>query len=211
VAGLDNSFEGRSARHRLLLSSSNAGKLQEYRQLASDSGIDLDLLPNFADLPPCEESAPTFAENSAGKALHYSQFTPEFVIADDSGLVVPALGGAPGVYSARYAGPDATDADRIRKLLREMEGKPDGERQARFVCVATLARGRRVLAVMSDSVEGILLREPQGQGGFGYDPVFYFPEFGRTFAEVSQGEKNRFSHRGKTFLKVFEFFARLIQ
>jgi len=211
VAGRDNSSEGGSAHHRLLLTSSNPGKLREYRQLASDSGIELNLLPNFADLPAFEESAPTFAENSAGKALHYSQFTPEFVIADDSGLVVPALGGAPGVHSARYAGPDATDADRIGKLLHEMEGKPDGERQARFVCVATLARGRRVLAVMSDSVDGTLLRQPQGRGGFGYDPIFYFPELGRTFAEVSQEEKNRFSHRGKTFLKVFELFARLIQ
>jgi len=211
VADRDNPFEGGSARHRLLLTSSNPGKLREYRKLASDSGIELDLLPHFGDLPPFEESAPTFAENSAGKALHYSQFTPEFVIADDSGLVAPALGGAPGVHSARYAGPDASDADRIRKLLHEMEGKPDGECKARFICVATLARGRRALAIMSDFVEGVLLREPQGQGGFGYDPIFYFSELGRTFAEISQAEKNRVSHRGKAFLKVFELFARLIQ
>jgi XTP/dITP diphosphohydrolase len=211
VAGRDNPSGGGSAGHRLLLTSSNSGKLREYRQIASDSGIELELLPDFSGLPLFEESAPTFAENSAGKALHYSQFTSEFVIADDSGLVVPALGGGPGVHSARYAGPGATDADRIRKLLREMEGKPDGERKARFVCVATLARSGRAFAVMSDSVEGVLLREPQGQGGFGYDPIFYFPELGRTFAEVSPAEKNRFSHRGKAFLKVFELFARLIQ
>jgi XTP/dITP diphosphohydrolase len=211
VAGRDNPLESGSARHRLLLTSSNPGKLREYRKLASDAGIELDLLPHFGDLPPFEESAPTFAENSAGKALHYGQFTPEFVIADDSGLVVPALGGAPGVRSARYAGAAATDVDRIRKLLHEMEGKPDGERQARFVCVATLARGRRALAVISDFVEGVLLREPQGQGGFGYDPIFYLPELGRTFADVSQEGKNRFSHRGRTFRKVFELFARLVQ
>ena len=211
MAALDNLFGGGSAPPRLLLTSSNPGKLREYRTLASDAGIELDLLPQFGELPPFEESAPTFSENSVGKALHYSQFTPEFVIADDSGLVVPALAGAPGVHSARYAGPDATDADRIRKLLHEMEGKRDGERKARFVCVATLARGRRTFAVMSDFVEGLLLREPQGQSGFGYDPIFYSPELGRTFAESSQAEKNRVSHRGKAFLKVFELFARLIQ
>ena len=133
---------------RIVLASSNAGKLREYRELAAGTGIEIDLLPNFEELPAFEESAPTFAENSAGKALHFSRFTAEMVLADDSGLVVPALGGAPGVHSARYAGPNATDADRASKLLRELEGKTGEERGARFVCVdgrctpGTRARGR---------------------------------------------------------------------
>ena len=122
---------------KLFLASSNPGKLREYRELAGDAAVELDLVPNFRDIPAFEETAPTFSENSAGKALHYSKFSGELVLADDSGLVVPALGGAPGVYSARYAGPDATDADRVRKLLREMEGKNGDDRRARFICVTT--------------------------------------------------------------------------
>ena len=108
---------------RLFLASSNIGKLREYVELARGSGVTIELLPRFGEFPSFEESAPTFAENSVGKALHYSRFTDEAVLADDSGLVVPALGGAPGVHSARYAGPGASDADRIRKLLGEMRGK----------------------------------------------------------------------------------------
>ena len=108
---------------KIFLASSNPGKLREYRELAGDAALDLELLPNFRDIPAFDETAPTFAENSAGKALHYSKFTDETVLADDSGLVVPVLGGAPGVLSARYAGPQATDADRVRKLLHEMADK----------------------------------------------------------------------------------------
>jgi XTP/dITP diphosphohydrolase len=194
--------EGRLAPIRILLASSNPGKLREYRELARGSALELDLLPNFRELPPFEESAPTFAENGAGKALHYSRFTGEMVLAEDSGLVVPALGGAPGVHSARYAGPNATDADCIRKLLRAMEGKAGDERRARFVCVTAVARRGRALAVVSDFVEGILTEAPRGANGFGYDPVFLLSDLGRTSAEASPEEKNRRSHRGKAFRKV---------
>ena len=114
---------------RLFLASSNPGKLREYVELALGSGVAIELLPRFGEFPSFEESAPTFAENAAGKALHYSRFTDDAVLADDSGLVVPALGGAPGVYSARYAGPGATDADRVEKLLGEMRGKAGMERR----------------------------------------------------------------------------------
>ncbi|MBZ5695127.1 MAG: RdgB/HAM1 family non-canonical purine NTP pyrophosphatase [Acidobacteriia bacterium] len=187
---------------RLLLASSNPGKLREYRELAAGSPLEIDLIPNFRELPAFDESAPTFAENGAGKALHYSRFVEEMVIADDSGLVVPALGGAPGVRSARYAGPDATDADCVRKLLREMDGKAGDERRARFVCVIALARRGRALAVVSDLAEGILATEPRGANGFGYDPIFCFSDGGRTYAEASPEEKNCLSHRGKAFRKV---------
>jgi XTP/dITP diphosphohydrolase len=188
----------------LLLASSNPGKLREYRELAGDSPAQLGLIPNFDDIPAFDEMAPTFSENSAGKALHYSQFTSELVVADDSGLVVPALGGAPGVLSARYAGPGASDADRVQKLLREMKGKEGDNRRARFICVVTLARNGRALAIMSDFTEGTLTLEPRGQAGFGYDPIFFSPQLGRTFAEASHQEKNHYSHRGRAFRKVLE-------
>lgn len=191
---------------KLLLATSNPGKLREYRTLAGpDADLALELLPDFASLPVFEEAAPTFAENAAGKALHYSRFTDELLLAEDSGLVVPALGGAPGPFSARYAGPGATDADRVQKLLGEMSGKPEAERTARFVAVAALARRGEPVAIFSGFVEGVLTHEPRGENGFGYDPVFFFEPLGHTFAELSADEKNLYSHRARAFRKVVAF------
>jgi XTP/dITP diphosphohydrolase len=187
---------------RILLATSNPGKLGEYRELAAGTTLGIDLLPNFHNLPVFEESAPTFAENSAGKALHYSPFTSEIVLADDSGLVVPVLGGAPGVLSARYAGPNATSAERATKLLGEMAGKTGQERRARFVCVITIARQGRALAVVSGAAEGLIADEPRGVYGFGYDPIFCFPDGRRTYAEATAEEKNLASHRGKAFRRL---------
>jgi XTP/dITP diphosphohydrolase len=187
---------------KLFLASSNPGKLCEYLELARGSGVALELLPRFAEFPEFEESAPTFAENSAGKALHYSRFTDEAVLADDSGLVVPALGGAPGVHSARYAGPTATDADRVQKLLREMRGMEGEERRAHFVCVTSVAKAGQAIAVVSDLADGGITSEPRGTAGFGYDPVFLFEQLGRTYAELTRDEKNAYSHRGKSFSKL---------
>ena len=192
---------------KLLLASSNPGKLREYVELARGSSATIELLPRVGEFPSFEESAPTFAENSAGKALHYSLFTDEAVLADDSGLVVPALGGAPGVRSARYAGPGASDADRVQKLLREMRGRAGGERRARFVCVTAVARAGRAIAVVSDLASGLITGEPRGAGGFGYDPVFLFEELGRTYAELTPAEKNAYSHRGKSFRKLLYMIA----
>lgn len=192
---------------RIVLASSNSGKMREYREMAAGTGAEVDLLASFAEIAEFEETAPTFAENAAGKALHYSRFCSELVLADDSGLVVPALGGAPGVRSARYAGPGATDADRYRKLLREMDGYEDGERSARFVCVIAVARRGKALLVVSDRADGELAKEPRGECGFGYDPIFFFPELGRTYAELSPAEKNTYSHRGKAFRKALNFLA----
>ena len=192
---------------RLFLASSNAGKLREYVELARGSGVAIELLPRFGEFPSFEESAPTFAENSAGKALHYCRFTDEAVLADDSGLVVPALGGAPGVFSARYAGPGASDADRVRKLLREMRDKTGAERRARFVCVTAVARSGRAVAVVSDLASGVITEEPRGTGGFGYDPIFLFEELGRTSAELTAEQKNVYSHRGKSFRKLLYVIA----
>ena len=158
---------------RLFLASSNAGKLREYEELARGSGVTIELLPRFGEFPSFDESAPTFAENSAGKALHYSRFADEAVLADDSGLVVPALGGAPGVHSARYAGPGASDADRVQKLLREMRGKVGAERRARFVCVTAVARAGRAIALVSDLANGVITPEPRGNEA-DLDTILFF-------------------------------------
>jgi len=196
---------------RLLVASSNPGKLREYRALASQSAsslsVKLDLLPDFSQLPAFDESAPTFAENAAGKALHYSRYTEEAVLADDSGLVVDALGGAPGVHSARYGGPAASDAERVTKLLAELRASGATGRRARFVCILALARRGHVLGVFSDAVEGEIADSPRGAGGFGYDPVFFIPALKKTFAEIPGESKNLYSHRGKAFRKLLAFLA----
>jgi XTP/dITP diphosphohydrolase len=193
------------------LASSNPGKLGEFRVLASAAAqsvpLALELLPEFAALPAFDENAPTFAENAAGKALHYSRLYDGLILADDSGLVVPALGGAPGVLSARYAGPTATSAERMAKLLAELRGKTGQERRAHFVCAIALARLGRATTVVTDRVDGEVLQVPRGDGGFGYDPIFYFPPLGKTFAELSAEEKNEYSHRGKAFRKVLDLIA----
>jgi XTP/dITP diphosphohydrolase len=200
----------------LFAASSNEGKLREYRALAAAAGasiepavelaiMELVMIPNFGAVPPFEEGFDTFGENAAGKALHYSRFVSGLVIADDSGLVVPSLGGAPGVHSARYAGPGASDGDRIRKLLHEMRGKKGEGRKARFVCVTVLAEAGEARGIFSASAEGEILDAPRGDGGFGYDPIFFFPTLGKTYAELSRDEKNQYSHRGKAFRKALEF------
>lgn len=187
---------------KFLLASSNPGKLREYLELARGTNVEIALLPNFSGFAKFDESAPTFAENAAGKALHYSQFTDETVLADDSGLVVPALGGAPGVHSARYAGPGAGDRDRIQKLLRQMDGMEGDTRRARFVCVIAIAARGRALAIVSGLASGAITKGPRGASGFGYDPVFLFEDLGRTYAELTPYEKNSYSHRGRAFRKL---------
>ena len=196
----------------IVLASCNPGKLREYHAMSSSedssyAAVSLELFPGFAALPPFDESAPTFAENAAGKALHYSRFTERPVLADDSGLVVTALGGAPGVHSARYAGPGASDAERIAKLLDELRATQTSDRSARFVCVIALAEHGQMIGVVSDAVEGIIVDAPKGQDGFGYDPVFFLPELGKTFAEIPREQKNFYSHRGKAFRRLLRFLA----
>lgn len=202
------------AHAKLFLASSNPGKLAEYRALASASAlslpVELALLQEFDALPAFEENAPTFAENAAGKALHYSQHSSGLVFADDSGLVVPALGDAPGVRSARYAGPQATNAQRIEKLLGEIGGKTGSERAAHFVCAIALSERGRAMAIVTDRVNGEILEAPRGSGGFGYDPVFYFPALGKTFAELRAEEKNQHSHRGKAFRRLLAALSSML-
>lgn len=171
--------------------------------------IALELLPEFDSLPAFEENAPTFAENALGKALYYSRLHRGLVFADDSGLVVPALNGEPGVQSARYAGPAATSAERIAKLLRELNGKARDARRACFVCAIALAHRGRAAAIVTDRVDGEILEAPRGAGGFGYDPIFYFPPLGKAFAELPSVEKNQHSHRGRAFRKLLAVLQNL--
>ena len=191
---------------KLYLASSNSGKLKEFSAIAAEirSTIELALLPEFSQLVPFPEDAPTFAENAVGKALHASAISSEAVCADDSGLVVPTLGGEPGVRSARYAGPDSTNTQNNAKLLTALAGKTNDERAAHFVCVLAVARKGNALAVISNRVDGFILDAPRGSGGFGYDPVFYFPALNKSFAELSSSEKNLHSHRGKAFRRLLE-------
>jgi XTP/dITP diphosphohydrolase len=199
-------MSGPQTLRKLVLASGNPGKLKEYEVLARGHKLELELalLPGFAGLPEFPESAPTFAENAAGKALHYSGHSEHTVFADDSGLVVPVLGGAPGVLSARYAGPAASSEQRNAKLLAELRGKKGDERVAYFVCVIAVARQGRCELVVSEKVDGEILEQPRGDGGFGYDPVFFFPPLGKAFAELHAEEKNRHSHRGKAFRRLLE-------
>jgi len=194
------------AAKKLFLASSNSGKLRELSAIAAEvhSEISLSLLPLFSELPAFPEDAPTFAENAVGKASHASSISNEAVCADDSGLVVPALGGAPGVISARYAGPGATGEQNIEKLLRALAGRKDAARAGYFVCALAVARKGNVLAVITNRVDGIILEAPRGTGGFGYDPVFFFPPLSKTLAEISGAEKNKYSHRGKAFRRLLE-------
>jgi len=190
---------------KLYLASSNSGKLKEFSAIAAEiHSTILALLPGFSELAPFPEDAPTFAENALGKALRASAISGEAVCVDDSGLFVPVLGGEPGVRSARYAGPDATDAQNIAKLLDALAGKKNEERAGYFVCVLAVARKGNVLAVISNRVNGFILDTPRGSGGFGYDPVFYFPPLNKSFAELSSAEKNLYSHRGKAFRRLLE-------
>jgi len=176
----------------LYCATTNPGKLREFR-MALDARFEVDTLPGLAGIPPCEETGATFEENAIQKARYYSTYCGEYLLVDDSGLEVDALGGEPGVYSARFAGPDATDEANNRLVLDRMRGVRD--RAARFVCVVALAREGRLIRTFRGEVEGCLLEEPRGASGFGYDPLFFYPPFGCTFGEAPIERKMEVSHR----------------
>jgi XTP/dITP diphosphohydrolase len=178
---------------KLLVATTNLGKLAEMERLLRACGIELAAPDHIA--APCEIGQ-SFQENALLKARHYNSLAGMPTIAEDSGLEVEALGGAPGPLSARYAGESASDADRIAKLLSELRGVPPPKRAARFVsAIAFCSKG--IEGVFVGSVYGLILGEPRGLGGFGYDPVFYYEPFGRTFAELTAEEKSAVSHRGR--------------
>jgi XTP/dITP diphosphohydrolase len=185
---------------RLLLATTNRGKISELRRILGDRHIELVGLEANQTTEEIETAA-SFTKNALLKARHYHRRTGLPTIADDSGLEVAALGGRPGVASARYAGPEASDAERIRKLLDELKAVPAGRRAARFVCAAALvwAAGEQVF---EDEARGLILDAPRGAGGFGYDPVFLYESLGKTFAELSAEEKAEVSHRGRAFRRL---------
>lgn len=185
---------------RILIGTGNEKKRIEIARILDDLDFDFDfVMPRDLDpVPPTpSETGATFEANAAEKALGYADATGMWTIADDSGLEVDALDGRPGVRSARYAGENATDAENNTKLLRELEGVPESERGGGYVSVVVLARPGEVLLTTRGTCRGRLLDAPRGEGGFGYDPLFFVPELDRTFAQISHEEKARISHRGE--------------
>jgi XTP/dITP diphosphohydrolase len=187
---------------RLYCATGNTGKLREFRLAANHAPVEIELLPGYQAIAPCVEDGATFEENAIIKARHYGPHAPGLLFADDSGLEVDALGGAPGVYSARFSGPNATDEANNRLLLERLRGVEN--RSARFVCWIALVEGGRLLATYRGAVEGVILDGPRGNGGFGYDPLFYYPPYGSTFGEASDDRKFLVSHRGQALRAMLE-------
>lgn len=190
---------------KLVIATKNEGKAREVAALLADLPYDVVSLADYPNAPEVEETGSTFIENAILKATAYAKFTGELTLADDSGLEVDALNGAPGVFSSRFA---PTDPERNAKLLDLMKDVPDDKRAARFRCAIAMAfppltkGGPGGVRTCEDSVEGVIAREPKGTNGFGYDPIFYVPSFGKHMAELTASEKNQISHRGKALEKA---------
>src|SRR5580693_1311110 len=202
---------------RILIATSNPGKLRDFAGAAVEHGVEIAGVPGFSSLPTVVEDGLTFQDNARKKAEEYSRYVPgEIVVADDSGIEIDALHGAPGVHSARYAAdqPDKAEANtddeaNNARVLRDLRGVPPAERTGRFVCVLAAARDGKTLATFRGVAEGIVLDAPRGANGFGYDPLFYFPQINKTFAELTAEEKSRYSHRGAAFRKFLDWCERL--
>jgi XTP/dITP diphosphohydrolase len=207
-------------RRRILIATSNAGKLRDFAGAAARFGVEIASIPEFSSLPAVVEDGLTFEANARKKAEAYSRYVPrEIVVADDSGLEIDALNGAPGVHSARYAAPDlqnkepheadanTDDEANNARVLRELKNVPPEKRTGRFVCVLAAARDGETLATFRGTAEGIILDAPRGSNGFGYDPLFYFPQIRKTFAELSAEEKSRYSHRGAAFREFLDWWG----
>lgn len=184
----------------LVLATTNEGKISEFTELLSGFGLEIRNLKDFGPLPPVQEDGNTFEDNAVRKARFMARILGFPALADDSGLVVPALGGLPGVRSARYAGEGASDADNCGKLLKAMEGVHD--RTARFECVIAVSVPSGPTLVYEGRCEGLITEAPSGFGGFGYDPLFYYPPMKKTFAQMTAEEKNQVSHRGKAMAEL---------
>lgn len=189
----------------LLVASKNPGKVREIREILALPGVSLACLADFPGLPDCEESGDTFAANARVKSEFYSRLTGLPTLGDDSGLEVDALGGDPGVRSARYAGPGASDAERITKLLSELAARPGATRTARFVCAVSLAEDGQEVFSARGTCEGVITESPRGCNGFGYDPVFQVDGKRSTYAELPESDKNALSHRGLALARLRDY------
>ena len=187
---------------KLLLASRNRHKIEELEQMLAHLNIEVISLDDVADMPAIEEDGKTFSENASKKARLTAMHTGFTCLADDSGLVVDALGGQPGVYSARFAGEDADDRKNNRKLMQMLQGFDSERRQARFICVIAISDPQGNICTVEGKCEGRIDYEERGTGGFGYDPLFIPEGYSQTFAELSREEKNRISHRGQALLKA---------
>jgi XTP/dITP diphosphohydrolase len=196
---------------KLLIATNNAGKLREYTALLGDLPVQLTTPQQEGIELEVEENGATFAENALLKARAYCAASRLPTLADDSGLEVEALGGAPGVYSARYAGNNATDRQRYEKLLAELRGIPPAERTARFRCVIALVLPDGTEEITAGECEGVIIDTPRGEHGFGYDPVFYMPALGKTMAELPPELKNRVSHRARALMRMKPILQALLE
>ena len=193
----------------LILATTNKNKVKEFQEMLKDFPIEIRSLADFGPLPEAIEDGETFDDNAYKKAIHTAKILGFPAIADDSGLVVEALNGAPGVYSARYAGEKATDKENVDKLLQDMQGIKN--RHAAFQCVLSIAVPSGPALTYEGRCEGILLDERRGETGFGYDPIFYFEDLGKTFAECTMEEKNKVSHRGKALADFKAEFSQVLK
>lgn len=194
--------QGNANPQEVVIATRNPGKFREIKDVLSSLPLKFLSLEDFPDLPEVVEDGATFAENARKKARMIADFTSRLAIADDSGLVVDALQGRPGVFSSRYAGENASDRERCQKLLEEMASIPEGKRQARFVCAMAVALPRGRMEVVEGECRGQVTSAPRGKRGFGYDPIFFVPQFGKTMAELEPEEKNRISHRGRALERL---------
>jgi len=186
----------------VVIATRNSGKLREIRAILSPLGLKILSLRDFPEVPEIIEDGQTFEENAVKKAAVVSRQTGRMAVADDSGLAVDALQGRPGVFSSRYAGEKATDAQRYQKLLKEMAGTPQGKRGAAFICAMAVASPKGKVEMVKGECRGEIAFAPKGSHGFGYDPVFYLPERGKTMAELEPDVKNRISHRAQALEKL---------
>ncbi len=193
----------------LLLASQNSGKLNEMKQLVE--GLPFRVVgPRELGIQEApKETGTTFVENASLKALYYAGRSGLLTVADDSGISVDALDGGPGLYSSRFGGEGATDLDRNKLLLEKLAGVPRERRGAHFTSAVVVARGDSVLFQVQEKVEGFIAEEPHGTSGFGYDPLFFYPPYGKTFGEVPREDKDKVSHRGKAFARLRAFLSGL--
>lgn len=196
---------------KLLLATKNPGKIREFAELLQSIPFRLTALEDVGIVEEVEEVGTSFEENAILKARAYAALSGFLTLADDSGLEVDALGGEPGIRSARYGGPELPDAERVQLLLKNMEGVPWEQRTARFRCAIAIAEPSGTVHTVAGVVEGVIQYEPEGSNGFGYDPVFYLPDRGCTTAQLSQGEKNHISHRGQAARKAVKVLRCLRQ